>query len=200
MAATAWPAPVGTAVPSISSETQIQAIVLGASIPTLLACAAWWLHLEWLAAIAALGILIGPVLAVVEAPRMLAGSGGEGVLRAALAAPVAASALILGGVFVWWVVTVAATSAPIGFDALVGIPMFGLLVVFVALVVGVPVTLPTALVVAFLLRRADGMGRNARPHLAALAVVAAVVGIVTLLAASGSLAGIAPDLGPIDIG
>ena len=120
-----WPMPPDRTVEP-ATEIQLYAIAIGASVPAILASATWWLHVEWIAAIAALGILIGPVLSVMEARRMLASSWSEGVLRAAFAAPLAAAALILGGVFVWWVVTISADSAPIGPEVVVGILGFGL--------------------------------------------------------------------------
>jgi hypothetical protein len=70
----------------------------------------------------------------------------------------------------------------------------------VAEVVGVPGTLPTAVVVALLLRRAARMGPDARPHVIALALVAAAAGIVSLMAASGALDVVAPGVAPIDLG
>jgi hypothetical protein len=85
-------------------------------------------------------------------------------------------------------------------EAVVGVIAFGLLVVLVAEVVGLPVTIPTAVLVAFLLRRAARLGPAARPPVIALVVVAAVVGVVSLLAASGALGSIAPDLVPLDVG
>ncbi len=177
-----WPMPPDRTVEP-ATEIQLYAIAIGASVPAILASATWWLHVEWIAAIAALGILIGPVLSVMEAGRMLASSWSEGVLRAAFAAPLAAAALILGGVFVWWVVTISADSAPIGPEVVVGILGFGLLVAVVAMVGGLPITLPTALVVAWLLRRAAAMEpHRARLHVGALAAGAAIAGAITLVA------------------
>ena len=166
------------------TEVQLYAIAIGASVPALLASATWWLQFEWVAATAALGILIGPVLAVMEAGRMVNGSWSEGVLRAGFAAPLAGAALILGGVLVWWVAAISTDTAPIGLEVVVGIAGFALLVAFVALIVGTPITLPTAFVVAWLLRRAARMDtRRARLHVATLVGTAVAAGAITLYAA-----------------
>jgi hypothetical protein len=126
-----------------------------------------------------------------------------GSLRAAFLAPLAAAALIVGGGVIAAIAGV--VLEPGGLlgvqpEAVVGVIAFGLLVVLVAEVVGLPVTIPTALLVAFLLRRAARLGPAARPHVIALVVVAAGVGVVSLLAASGALGSIAPDLVPLDVG
>jgi hypothetical protein len=203
MAATAWPAPADRSVRSVSTETQVQAILIGASIPALVASTAFWLHVEWVAAIAALGVPLGAVLAVEGAGWMTGPDWIIGSLRAAFLAPLAAAALIVGGGVIAAIAGV--VLEPGGLlgvqpEAVVGVIAFGLLVVLVAEVVGLPVTIPTALLVAFLLRRAARLGPAARPHVIALVVVAAVVGVVSLLAASGALGSIAPDLVPLDVG
>jgi hypothetical protein len=203
MAATAWPAPADRSVRSVSTETQVQAILIGASVPALVASTAFWLHVEWVAAIAALGVPLGAVLAVEGAGWMTGPDWIIGSLRAAFLAPLAAAALIVGGGVIAAIAGV--VLEPGGLlgvqpEAVVGVIAFGLLVVLVAEVVGLPVTIPTALLVAFLLRRAARLGPAARPHVIALVVVAAVVGVVSLLAASGALGSIAPDLVPLDVG
>jgi hypothetical protein len=203
MAATAWPAPADRSVRSVSTETQVQAILIGASVPALVASTAFWLHVEWVAAIAALGVPLGAVLAVEGAGWMTGPDWIIGSLRAAFLAPLAAAALIVGGGVIAAIAGV--VLEPGGLlgvqpEAVVGVIAFGLLVVLVAEVVGLPVTIPTAVLVAFLLRRAARLGPAARPHVIALVVVAAVVGVVSLLAASGALGSIAPDLVPLDVG
>jgi hypothetical protein len=203
MAATAWPAPADRSVRSVSTETQVQAILIGASVPALVASTAFWLHVEWVAAIAALGVPLGAVLAVEGAGWMTGPDWIIGSLRAAFLAPLAAAALIVGGGVIAAIAGV--VLEPGGLlgvqpEAVVGVIAFGLLVVLVAEVVGLPVPIPTALLVAFLLRRAARLGPAARPHVIALVVVAAVVGVVSLLAASGALGSIAPDLVPLDVG
>jgi hypothetical protein len=203
MAATAWPAPADRSVRSVSTETQVQAILIGASVPALIASTAFWLHVEWVAAIAALGVPLGAVLAVEGAGWMTGPDWIIGSLRAAFLAPLAAAALIVGGGVIAAIAGV--VLEPGGLlgvqpEAVVGVIALGLLVVLVAEVVGLPVTIPTAVLVAFLLRRAARLGPAARPHVIALVVVAAVVGVVSLLAASGALGSIAPDLVPLDVG
>ena len=202
MAATAWPAPATRSTGAVSTETQVQAILIGASVPALVASAAFWLHVEWVAVIAACGVPIGAVLAVEGAGWMTGPDWILGSLRAALIAPLAAAVLLVGGAVV--AAVVGTVLEPEGFlglqpEAIAGVIAFGLLVVLVAEVVGMPVTFPTALIVAFLLRRAARLGPAARPLVVALALVAAVAAVVSLLAASGAFGVIAPDLGPIDL-
>src|SRR6188472_3635255 len=153
MAATAWPAPADRSVRSVSTETQVQAILIGASVPALVASTAFWLHVEWVAAIAALGVPLGAVLAVEGAGWMTGPDWIIGSLRAAFLAPLAAAALIVGGGVIAAIAGV--VLEPGGLlgvqpEAVVGVIAFGLLVVLVAEVVGLPVTIPTALLVAFL--------------------------------------------------
>ena len=202
MAATAWPAPLEHPVPQVSTETQVQAVVIGASVPALVASVAFWLGVEWIAVIASFGVPIGAVLAVEGAGRMTGPDWIVGSLRAAVIAPLAGALLVLGGG-----VLAAGLGAVLGPDglgavrpeAILGVVAFGLMVVFIAEIVGVPVTFPTALIVAFLLRRATRMGPAARPHLVALGVVATTLALVSLLAASGELNGIAPGLVPLGL-
>ena len=167
--------------PVVEPETEVQlyAIAIGASVPALLAAATWWLDASVIAVIAALGILIGPVLAVEGAGRMLAPSWWAGALRAAVLAPLAVASLILIGVAMYGVAAIVTAS----FDGLVGAFVLGFLVVAVAMVVGTPITLPTALVVAWLLRRAARMDqRRARLHVGVLVAAAVSAAVITLYA------------------
>src|SRR5215203_6339443 len=83
--------------PIVEPRTEIQAyaIAIGASVPAILASATWWLHLEAIATIAAIGILVGPVVAVEGAGRMLGRSWWAGALRTGFLAPLAVAAPIL---------------------------------------------------------------------------------------------------------
>ena len=59
-----WPMPPDRTVEP-ATEIQLYAIAIGASVPAILASATWWLHLEWIAAIARRRVCsVGPVLAV----------------------------------------------------------------------------------------------------------------------------------------
>jgi hypothetical protein len=168
------------------TEVQVYAIAIGASVPAILASATWWLRLEWIAVIAAIGILVGPVLAVEGAGRMLGRSWWAAALRAGFLAPLAVASLILVGVALFGVVAIVTAS----FDGLFGAFVFGFLVVIVAMAIGLPITMPTAFVVAWLLRRAATMDRpRARLHVGILTAVAATAGAITLAAlqASGGL-------------
>jgi hypothetical protein len=173
-----WPMPPARTIEP-GTDLQLYAIAIGASVPAILASAAWWLHLEWIAVIAAVGMFVGPVLAVEGAGRMLGRSWWVGALRAGFLAPLAVATLILVLVAVYGVVAILTMSI----DGLFFTFVFGFMVVAVAMAVGLPITLPTALVVAWLLRRAAAMDqREARLHVGALAAGAALAGAITLAA------------------
>ena len=180
------------AAPAVARERHANPVVLGfligAAVPALVASAAWWLGIWWIAAIAAAGIVIGAGVGAVIAERLVSEAWVGVALLAAFCAPVVPAVLITLGVAL-----TAATNIP-GSDlaevvtGVAGILAFGLLVLAVAEVAGLPVTVPVALVVAVLLRRAARMpAHRAAIHVGALVIVAVAVGLVTVAAMDGLL-------------
>ena len=78
-------------------DPPILGFVIGAAIPALVASAAWWLGVPWIAFVAAVGIPIGALFAAIVAPRMVGPDWVGATLLAALAAPLVPGALIALG-------------------------------------------------------------------------------------------------------
>jgi hypothetical protein len=169
-----------------TTDVQVYAIAIGASVPAVVACVAYWLDVEYVAIVAGFGTLIGPVLAVEGAGRMV-DSWWAGALRAAFIAPLIAAGVIVGSALLG----AAPGVGTFGPEAIVGAVGVTLFVAAFALLLGMPVTIPTALVVAWLVRRAAGMDRRrARLHVGALTAAAAIGAAITLVAAQGSAGGL----------
>ncbi len=169
--------------------------VIGAAVPALVASAAWWLNVPWIALVAAVGIPIGALFAAVVAPRMVGTDWVGATLLAALAAPLVPGVVIAIGFLAGSLATAFGT----GTDAVLGGVYFGVIALVVAELAGAPITLPVAFVVALLVRRAAGMSeRRALGHVGALVAVALVVGVFTIAAATGLLAPF--GIGPVDPG
>ena len=176
------PLPVAAATKRV--DPPLLGFVIGAAIPALVASAAWWLDVPWIALVAVVGIPIGALFAAIVAPRMVGPDWVGATLLAALAAPLVPGALIAIGLLAGSVA--AATGS--GADAILGGVYFALIALVVAELGGAPITLPVAFVVALLVRRAFGMSeRRAIGHVGALAAVTVVVGLVTIAAATGLL-------------
>lgn len=180
------------AAPAVARERHANPVVLGfligAAVPALVASAAWWLGAWWIAAIAAAGIVIGAGIAAVIGDRLVRDAWIGVALLAAFCAPVVPAVLITAGVAVSAATNVAGADAPTIVGGVAAILAFGLLAIAVAEVCGLPITVPVALVVAVLLRRAARMpARRAAIHVGALVAVALMVGLVTVAAMSGLL-------------
>ena len=176
------PLPVAATVKRV--DPPLLGFVIGAAIPALVASAAWWLDVPWVAFVAVVGIPIGALFAAVVAPRMVGPDWVGATLLTALAAPLVPGALIALGVLAGSI----ASAFGSGADAIVGGAYFAVIALAVAELGGAPITLPVAFVVALLVRRAFGMPeRKALGHVGALAVVTVVIGLVTIAAASGLL-------------
>jgi hypothetical protein len=158
--------------------------VIGAAVPALVASVAWWLDVPWVAYVAAVGIPIGALFAAVVAPRMVGADWVGATLLAALAAPLVPAAVIAIGFLAGSVATAFGT----GPDVLLGGVYVAVIALVVGELIGAPITLPVAFIVALLIRRAFGMPeRRALAHVGALAVVTIAVGLVTIAAATGLL-------------
>ena len=134
------PLPVAAATKRV--DPPILGFVIGAAIPALVASAAWWLDVPWIALVAVVGIPIGALFAAIVAPRMVGPDWVGATLLAALAAPLVPGALIALGFLAGSV----ATAFGSGADAILGGVYFALI----------------ALVVAELGRRPDHAARRVR--------------------------------------
>jgi hypothetical protein len=191
------------AAPAVPRERHANPVVLGflsgAAVPALVASAAWWLGIWWIAAIAAAGIVIGAGVGAVIGERLLGDAWVGVALLAAFCAPVVPAVLITIGVGVAAATNVTGADLASIVGGFAAVLAFGLLVLVVAEIGGVPITIPVALVVAFLVRRAAGMPADrAAIHVGALVVVALAVGVVTVAAMAGLL--LPFGIGAIDAG
>ena len=165
-------------------DPPVLGFVIGAAVPALVASAAWWLDVPWIALVAVVGIPIGALFAAVVAPRMVGAEWVGATLLAALAAPLVPGALIAVGILAGSFATTFGT----GPDAILGAVYFGVIALVVAELAGAPITLPVAFVVALLVRRAAAMPeRRALVHVGALVAITLVIGVVTIAAATGLL-------------
>jgi hypothetical protein len=168
------------------ARLRLAAALVGGTVPAVVAVAAWWLGITFVALVAAFGVPIGAVLAALAAVRAMRPGWVALVVLVALVAPLVGSAVLV----------MAGTSGDPG-QLLVG---FLFLTIYAELF-GVPVTLPTAFVATLLLRRLGRMpaGRAMR-NAAAFAVPAAIAAVATLAVAVGPAAGPAADagIGPVD--
>lgn len=169
------------------ARLRVVGALVGGSVPAVVGAAAWWLGVPYVAAVAAAGVPIGALLAGGTAVRATLPSWPGLVLVLAAIAPLVAAAVLVAG---------SAGGGEPG-QLLGGILFVGVF----ALILGVPVTAPLALVAVVLLRR---LGRMPVPQAtraaAALAALALVLGGPTLLAAVGPLAGAVAQagIGPVD--
>ena len=191
------------AAPAVARERHANPVVLGfligAAVPALVASAAWWLGVWWIAAIAAAGIVIGAGVGAVIGERLLGDAWVGVALLAAVCAPVVPAVLITIGVGVAAATNVTGADLASIVGGFAAVLAFGLLVLVVAEIGGVPITIPVALVVAFLVRRAAGMPTDrAAIHVGALVVVALLVGAATVAAMAGLL--LPFGIGAIDAG
>ena len=178
------PLPV-TAAHEAASTRRSSDSSIGAAVPALVASAAWWLGVPWIALVAAVGIPIGALFAAVVAPRMVGPDWVGATLLAALAAPLVPGALIAVGLLAGSIATAFGSVA----DAILGGAYFG-------------ADRPRRRRAR---RRPDhaaasrsssrcwsgepfGMSeRRALGHVGALVAVTVVVGVVTIAAATGLL-------------
>ena len=114
------PLPVAAATKRV--DPPLLGFVIGAAIPALVASAAWWLDIPWIALVAVVGIPIGALFAAIVAPRMVGPDWVGATLLAALAAPLVPGALIAIGFLAGSVA--AATGS--GADAILGGVYFAL--------------------------------------------------------------------------
>ena len=180
------------AAPAVARERHANPVVLGfligAAVPALVASASWWLGVWWIAAIATAGIVIGAGVGAVIAERLVGDAWVGVALLAAFCAPIVPAVLITLGVALTAVTNIPGSDLTEVVTGVAGILAFGLLVLAVAEVGGLPVTVPVALVVALLLRRAARMpAHRAAIHVGVLVIVAVAVGLVTLAAMGGLL-------------
>ncbi len=173
--------PPPVAVDARRVDPPLLGFVIGAAIPALVASAAWWLNVEVVAAIATIGVPVGAVVGALMANRLVGPTWIATTIVGALAAPLVLGlpiALIVAAIGIGSVFTS-------GLDGLIAVPL-ALVVIGYAEVVGVPITLPIAVVVALLVRRAGGMSSDrAMAHLGLLVLVAVVVAAITLTANAG---------------
>jgi hypothetical protein len=180
------------AAPAVARDRHANPAVLGfligAAVPALVASTAWWLGVWWIAAIAAAGIAIGAGLGAVIGEKLVSEAWIGVALLAAFCAPVVPALLITVGVALTAATNIPGSDVTEVVTGVAGILAFGLLVLAVAEVGGLPITVPVALVVALLVRRAARMpAHRAAIHVGALVIVALAVGLVTLAAMGGLL-------------
>ncbi len=176
--------PPPVAVDTRRLDPHLLGFVVGAAVPALVASVAWWLNVEWVAFVAAVGILVGGLIAAVLAPRMVGPDWVGSTLLAALVAP------LVPGVLIGLAFLAGSVSAAFGFgmepNALLGGVYLAIVTLVVAEVGGVPITLPVAFVVALLMRRAASMPSDrAMVHVGLLVVVTIGISAITLMAYAG---------------
>jgi hypothetical protein len=184
-----WPLPPAPVAVAVDGEPhanpRLLGLVIGAAVPALVASVAWWVDVDFVAIIAAAGIPIGAILGAWLGRRWLDSAWIGFALLAGIAAPLMAVA-VLSAVFL---VTGSGSNVDGGTQALSSWFVVSLLAAVYGEVFGTPITVPTALVAGFLVRRAARMPiRRAAMHVGLLVVATIALGAVTLLAYAGLLA------------
>lgn len=160
------------------------ALGIGAAVPALVASGAWWLGVDYVATVAAVGIPIGGILAALAARRLVERDWIAVTLLLGFGAPLVPGFLIAAA----GVLSGIGAMGELGAEQALGGLWFGLLAVVFAHVLGLPVTLPVATIVGILVHRAAVLGtRRARNHVAALVIAAVAASIVTVAAVQGAL-------------
>jgi len=175
-------------------DPPILGFIIGAAIPALVASAAWWLRVEVVAVVATIGVPIGAVIGAVMSWRLVGPTWVATSVASALAAPLVLAlpiALVMAAIGIGSVLTT-------GLEGLVVVP-FAIVVIAYAEVIGAPITLPVAFIVALLVRRAASMSSDrAMAHVGLLVLVTIVVAAMTLAANAGLL--VPYGIGPVDPG
>lgn len=169
-------------------------LLVGAAVSALVACVAWWLGVPFVAALAAGGVLAGPLVAVRRAERLT----GPGWLATSIVLGIQAPLLVCLVITAYGIVTsvLAALSPDPGTANALWAFAF---VLPYGMVLGTPVAVPVSIVAGFLVHRAAGMEpERAHRHVGTLAVAALVASLVTLASATGLLARVVPGAAPVN--
>jgi hypothetical protein len=181
-----WPLPPIPAPTTTErrADPRLLGLVIGAAVPALIASAAWWLDVHLVAAIAAPGIPIGALIGAVTGRRWLDSAWIGFAFLAGIAAPLVAVA-VLSAVFL---VTGSGSNVEGGTQAVASWAFVSMLAAFYGEVIGAPITVPTALLAGFLVRRAAAMPiRRATVHVGLLLLASAAFGGYTLLVYLGAV-------------
>jgi len=156
------------------AHLRVVGAVVGASVPALGAVVAWWLGVGFIAVIAGAGVPIGGALGALMAAPAAGPHWGRAAAGAAIAGPIVASVVLV---------------AVGGGDPAAILPGLAVVVAF-AEIIGLPVTVPAALMATLLVRRLarmpDGAAMRATAWLGAAALAA---GALTALALVAPVAG-----------
>jgi hypothetical protein len=169
-------------------------ILVGAAVSALVACVAWWLGVPFVAALAAGGVVAGPLVAVRRAGRL----AGPGWLATSIVLGIQAPLLVCLVITAYGIVT--SILAALDPDPATANAYWAFAFVLpYGMVFGTPVAVPVSIVAGFLVHRVAGMRpERAQRHVGTLAVAALVASLVTLASASGLLARVVPGAAPVD--
>jgi len=167
-------------------------LVVGAAVPALVACAAWWLGAGFVAAVAAGGVVVGPLVAVRRAEHLARPGWLQTSIVLGIQAPLALCLLISAYAIAGSLLAALDPDPAYAYGAFLFVIPYGMLF-------GTPVAIPVAIVAGFLVHRASGMSpARARRHVGALAIAAVAGSVVTLGSVTGLLARVVPGAAPID--